>query len=210
MRAKFYEYLEQMLQGAQELWAAMNGTQKQTEFGKPFTICLHRTAMGLDTEPSLKDCDAPTLIVTSPPYPGVHVLYHRWQVLGRKETPAPFWIADCNDGHGASFYTMGDRKRPKLVPYFKQILECFRSLSRICSRETLVVQMLGFSEPSWQLPEYLRVMKAAGFAEAKVDGLRNSAKGRIWRRVPNRRWYAGHKGPTAASTEVVICHKLCS
>ena len=27
------------------------------------------------------------LIVTSPPYPGVHVLYHRWQVRGGRETP---------------------------------------------------------------------------------------------------------------------------
>jgi hypothetical protein len=38
------------------------------------------------------------LIVTSPPYPGVHVLYHRWHVDGRRETPAPYWIAGCNDG----------------------------------------------------------------------------------------------------------------
>ena len=26
------------------------------------------------------------LVLTSPPYPAVHVLYHRWQVKGRKET----------------------------------------------------------------------------------------------------------------------------
>jgi hypothetical protein len=37
------------------------------------------------------------LVVTSPPYPGIHVLYHRWQVDGRRETPAPYWIAACND-----------------------------------------------------------------------------------------------------------------
>ena len=30
-----------------------------------------------------------SLVVTSPPYPGVHVLYHRWQVDGRRETAAP-------------------------------------------------------------------------------------------------------------------------
>ncbi|MCH8271573.1 MAG: hypothetical protein IH985_10240 [Planctomycetes bacterium] len=33
------------------------------------------------------------LVVTSPPYPGVHILYHRWQVDGRKETDAPYWIS---------------------------------------------------------------------------------------------------------------------
>lgn len=41
----------------------------------------------------------PKLVVTSPPYPGVHVLYHRWQVLGRRETAAPYWIAASNDGN---------------------------------------------------------------------------------------------------------------
>ncbi|MCX5653589.1 MAG: DNA methyltransferase [Planctomycetota bacterium] len=50
------------------------------------------------------------LVVTSPPYPGVHVLYHRWQVDGRRETPAPYWVAGCNDGQGASFYNFGDRR----------------------------------------------------------------------------------------------------
>ena len=43
---------------------------------------------------------APQLVVTSPPYPGVHVLYHRWQVDGRKEAPLPFMIANKLDGAG--------------------------------------------------------------------------------------------------------------
>ena len=50
---------------------------------------------------------SPKLILTSPPYPGVHVLYHRWQIHGRRETPAPYWIADLRDGHGEAYYTMG-------------------------------------------------------------------------------------------------------
>ena len=32
----------------------------------------------------------PQLILTSPPYPGVYVLYHRWKIGGRRESPAPF------------------------------------------------------------------------------------------------------------------------
>lgn len=208
LRAKFFEFLEQMLAGAREFAAAVQATGKLTEFRRPFTICLHRSAVGLDTEPLLKDCDAPAMIVTSPPYPGVHVLYHRWQVLGRKETPAPFWIANCQDGRGASFYTMGDRKQPRLVPYFTQIRESFRSLSKICGRKTLVVQMVAFSEPSWQLPEYLRTMELAGFKETRLDNPGSSPDGRIWRNVPNRKWYADQRGSTAASTEVVLYHKL--
>jgi SAM-dependent methyltransferase len=37
------------------------------------------------------------LVLTSPPYPGVHVVYHRWQINGRKETPAPFWLVNARD-----------------------------------------------------------------------------------------------------------------
>ena len=58
----------------------------------------------------MQNVRAPKLVLTSPPYPGVHVLYHRWQVDGRKEAPLPFMIANKLDGAGSSYYTMGDRK----------------------------------------------------------------------------------------------------
>ena len=65
---------------------------------------------------------APRLVVTSPPYPGVHVLYHRWQVDGRKETALPFMIAQQARWRGVSqYYTMGDRKYPELKTYFDNI-----------------------------------------------------------------------------------------
>ena len=60
------------------------------------------------------------LVLTSPPYPGVHMLYHRWQIKGRRETPAPYWIADLQDGYGESFYTMGGRSTYGLHQYFKR------------------------------------------------------------------------------------------
>jgi hypothetical protein len=59
------------------------------------------------------------LVVTSPPYPGVHVLYHRWQVDGRKETPAPYWIINGKDGQSASYYTFGDKRQSTSDDYFK-------------------------------------------------------------------------------------------
>ena len=61
---------------------------------------------------------SPRLILTSPPYPGVYVNDHRWKVLGRRETPAPFWLADRRDGNGLSFYTMGARSTSSLDGYF--------------------------------------------------------------------------------------------
>ena len=49
------------------------------------------------------------------------MLYHRWQVDGRKEAPLPFMIANKLDGAGSSFYTMGDRKYPGgRKPLYKQ------------------------------------------------------------------------------------------
>jgi hypothetical protein len=68
------------------------------------TLSVHCSAVELTKH--VGDIEAlpkrPNLVVTSPPYPGVYVLYHRWKVRGRKESPAPFWVADCVDGQGAS------------------------------------------------------------------------------------------------------------
>ena len=52
----------------------------------------------------LREIDAPKpkLVLTSPPYPGVYVNYHRWKLRGRREIPAPYWIAGREDGNGMS------------------------------------------------------------------------------------------------------------
>jgi hypothetical protein len=172
------------------------------------TICLHRSAAGIECEPRVAERPTPRLILTSPPYPGVHVLYHRWQVQGRRETPAPFWVADTLDGRGESFYTFGSRKQEGLEDYFAHLHDAFASLSLVAGPDTLVVQMVGFSDPCWQLHEYLQTMEQAGFREVQYRGLSNSPGGRLWRRVPNRRWYADQKGPISSSREVVLFHQL--
>lgn len=150
----------------------------------------------------------PKLVVTSPPYPGIHVLYHRWQVDGRKETPAPFWIANKLDGDGASYYTMGDRKAHELRTYFDNLRQTLRSVAALCSTETTIVQVVAFSEPSWQLPRYLSVADDVGLREFFLPILRSEADGRLWRFVPNRKWYANQKGKTNGSQEVVLFHRL--
>lgn len=143
-------------------------------------------------------------------YPGVHVLYHRWQVKGRRETPAPFWITQSLDGQGASYYTFGDRKAEQLQSYFDHALKAFRSIAKIITQETIVVQMVAFAEPEWQLRRYSAMMNHAGFNELKFDELANNTDGRVWRSVPNRKWYASQLGTTPASKEVVLFHKLNS
>jgi hypothetical protein len=98
-----------MVRGARDLRASVKANGQQ-----PVTI-LRRSAAGIEDDPGLRTLRAPRLVVTSPPYPGVHVLYHRWQVDGRKEAPLPFMIANKLDGSGGSYYTMGDRKNPGLA-----------------------------------------------------------------------------------------------
>jgi hypothetical protein len=150
---------------------------------------------------------APRLILTSPPYPGVHVLYHRWQVDGRKEAPLPFMIANKLDGAGSSYYTMGDRKYPELRTYFEKIKASMSSIAALANKRTVVVQMVAFSEPRWQLPRYLETMEDAGLTEVFLPALSKEADGRLWRSVPSRRWYSQQRGETPGSQEVVLIHQ---
>jgi DNA methylase len=204
VRQKFKVLVEEMLTGAKEYAnaVAVYGT-KNVE-----VACLNRSIVGLETDKVWKTMPSPKLVITSPPYPGVHVLYHRWQIQGRRETPAAFWIAGSLDGHGASFYTFGDRKQQNLSNYYTQAKAGFRSVAKIADCNTTIVQMVAFSDPSWQLPKYLTVMRDAGFREVKHQARSNAKDGRLWRSVPNRKWYATQKGAIGASNEVVLFHKL--
>lgn len=148
------------------------------------------------------------LVLTSPPYPGVHVVYHRWQINGRKETPAPFWLANAQDGQGEAYYCLGNRKEPELKTYFERLKKAFSSVRRLVSEDSLVVQLVAFSQPEWQLPAYLQSMEAAGFAELQpICDDRYIFEQRIWRQVPGRKWYANQKGTIAASKEVLLLHR---
>lgn len=142
------------------------------------------------------------LVVTSPPYPGVHVLYHRWQVDGRRETPGPYWIAGCNDGQGASHYNFGDRRQAAADNYFRNSLRTLRSIRRVIRDDGHMVQLLAFNRPEEQLPRYLENMHHAGFAEVSTF-----SEERIWRDVPNRKWHALLRGQTHGAREVVLVHR---
>jgi DNA modification methylase len=208
-RNKFIENIVEMSKGALEFSRAARRADRLYDSKGSFRIvCLNRSVVGIEKEPVFKRIRAPKLILTSPPYPGVHVLYHRWQINGRKETPAPFWIANAQDGYGLSFYTMGDRKQKGLKRYYALLFEAYKSMARIANKDTFFVQMVGFSKPSIQLPKYLETIEAAGLSECKFPSIANMADGRLWRTVPNRKWYANHKGSTGASKEVVLFHKL--
>ncbi len=157
---------------------------------------------------SSHECEAfslrkPKLILTSPPYPGVHVLYHRWQIGGRKETAAPYWIANKLDGDGERYYTLGHRQEKGLKTYFSNLEASFRSIAQVCDEETTIVQVVAFSSPDWQLEEYLSSLNRAGLKE-----LPTGSPDRLWRDVPNRRWHAQAQANQSSSKEVVLFHKI--
>jgi len=192
-KEKLFENFSKMLEGANDFWNQISDVS---------SIAVNSAADKIHHHKSLF-IKSPKLIVTSPPYPGIHVVYHRWQIFGSKETPAPFWIANSLDGHGLSHYAMGSRNQEGLKGYFENILKSFASIRQICDNETMVVQVLAFSQIDWQLPKYLETMEDAGFKEILSDD-------RIWREVPNRKWYAQQKGKTSSSQEVILFHRSSS
>lgn len=199
------QYLErtasEMVEGARDFRATViskNGRQL------PQVRILNRSAIGMEADPIIARMQSPRLVLTSPPYPGVHVLYHRWQVDGGKEVPAPFWIAGKLDGAGSSYYTMGDRKYPELRTYFDNITSSMASVAALSSAQTVIVQMVAFSAPDWQLQKYIESMGHAGLEEAFLPSLANEIDGRLWRKVPRRKWYSQQRGETPGAQEVVL------
>jgi hypothetical protein len=205
-RARFLVFLEEMGRGALEFskevqrsWDRRYGLYRRS-------LCIHRSAEGLEHDTRIARLDRPRLILTSPPYPGVHVLYHRWQVDSRRETSAPYWLAGTLDGNPSSYYTFCDRNHKDLEPYYVQLLSCFQSLREISDENTWAVQMVAFSDVSWQLPKYLEVMRDAGFDEVNLGGCSLTPE-RIYRMVPNRKWYAYRAASHDQANEVVLVHR---
>jgi DNA methylase len=194
-----------MVKGARDLRVAVTANGP-----RPIIGVIQRSAIGLEDDERMQKWCAPRLVVTSPPYPGVHVLYHRWQVDGRKEAPLPFLIANKLDGAFSSYYTMGDRKYPELRTYFDNIRATMSSVAALADRRTVMVQMIAFSEPKWQLPRYLETMEEAGLTEMFMPALNGQRDGRLWRTVPSRRWYSDQRGETPGSQEVVLFHRTAA
>ncbi len=169
--------------------------------------CVQSPAAKLRPSSFGKNFSKADVVITSPPYPGVHVLYHRWNVKTRRETPAPFWLANCQDGHGGNHYTFGGRHTHKLPKYFEDLRESYQSVGRLLKKDGLVVQMVAFNEKDWQLRAYLSAMNQAGFSEVMPEELGLPSKRRLWRSVPGRRWYSQIRGKIQSSKEVVLFHR---
>ena len=166
---------------------------------------------GLSSHPRIERVGKPDLILTSPPYPGVHVAYHRWKLFSRKETPAPYWIANQADSNGLAHYTMSARSGQHLKVYFAKLHAAYADLASIVSNQTILVQIVGFSDPENHLPRYLETMSSAGFTEFRLPkDLVDSEDGRLRRSVPGRRWWTQARSrrdiTSQTAREVVLFH----
>ena len=198
--------VEEMLSGLDDLVECCreSGTPKNAITGR--RLLLHRSTVGLEEDSRLRHViGRPRLVLTSPPYPGVHILYHRWQYRGRRETPAPYWIANVPDGSGAAYYCGGSRTPTGMRNYFRMIRSAFSSVKRIMHRDGRVVQIVGFSDARSQLPVYLEAMETAGFRDVRSSELDGEP---LKRRVANRRWYAELRGDIDTSTEYLLVHRI--
>jgi hypothetical protein len=193
---------QEMIAGMREFVAVCDENGLKRSHIRRSRNLLCRSAIGL---PKIQSSPRAQLVLTSPPYPAVHVLYHRWQLFGRKETPAPYWLTNMNDGNDASFYTMGSRTPLGLQNYFRNIEESFRSIRALIAPSAIIVQMLAFSDAEAQLPRYLAAMERAGFAE--FDTLAITGDSRVWRNVPNRKWYCHNGRQHDSAKEVVLFHR---
>jgi hypothetical protein len=201
-----------MISGLREFVAACQAVDVEKHQITARRALLHRSTVGLEQDPAVQALlGRVKLVVTSPPYPGVHVLYHRWQYRGRKETPAPYWIANVADGCGESFYTFGSRQaffsrgsRTGMTKYAAILTAAFSSIRPLLHPDAIVFQLVAFYDPDSQLPGYLAAMEAAGFAEIEVSG---AGVQRLGRRVPNRKWYAEIQRETGSASEILMIHR---
>jgi len=140
-----------------------------------------------------------SLVVTSPPYPGVHVLYHRWQLEGRQELALPFWLANERDGSGPSCYTMGGRHPRGLEVYFATLLTVMQAMRPRLRADAVVVQVVSFSDAKTQRRRFGDVLSEAGYRSHAAFTPAS------WRRIPGRRWYARDR-MNAVSREFLLVH----
>lgn len=165
---------------------------------------FERSVVGVNEEVIWQSKAKPKLVITSPPYLGVHVLYHRWQVRGRRETAAPYWIVGKPNGYGAGHFTFGDRRHRDPSRYLEQVGAAFTSIAEVLAPKGLVIQLIGFSTPRRHLRLYLEALREAGLRE--VDLLASHDGRRAWRAVPRRRWYTELGSGSASAKELLLVH----
>ena len=194
------EYMEEASSSLVEAAKANGFNRADLRAGRRFMRRRAQDLRGLGPEVTPGGSRA-RLVVTSPPYPGVHVLYHRWQIMSRRETPAPYWIIGASDGLPTKEYTMGSRTPYGEDQYFSQLTDAFRAVRPLLADDCLVVQLVAFSNADRQLPRFRESLEQAGYAMETPED--TGAEIELVRRVPNRRWYA-RGAESSGSQELLV------
>ena len=144
------------------------------------------------------------LIVTSPPYPGINISYSRWQIHGRRNTALPYFVLGIPVPENKSIFNFQSPRNKSYDIYFDKLEKIFKSIRKICSKDTVILQLVAFNRQNGIFEKYLKTLENCGFKELKFK-----KQGRVWRKVPNRSWQAKFvKGDISSSNEVLLLHKL--
>ena len=144
-----------------------------------------------------------SLILTSPPYPGINIPYSRWQIHGRRNTTLPYLVLGLERPKVKSIYNFQNPTNNTFDIYFNTMKNIFSSLRKISSKKTRIIQLVAFNNKEGVFKKYLKTMAECGFKELKIK-----SNGYVWRKVPNRSWQARLKGNIPASNEVLLLHKI--
>jgi DNA modification methylase len=147
------------------------------------------------------------LILTSPPYPGIHISYNKWQIHGRRDTKLPYWIMNSKPPAFTKFSYRGEKARG-LNDYYSYMTKVYLKLKPYCSDNCHIVKLLSFRNKAKEFKLYRDAMENAGLEEIKIL---KKGDGRIWRTVPKRRWQARYsKKKLKSNKEVLLIYKYKS
>jgi len=144
------------------------------------------------------------LILTSPPYPGIHISYNKWQLHGRRDTKLPYWIMNSRPPVLTKFTYRGEKSRG-LVDYYRYMTKVYLKLKPYCAHNCYIVKLLSFRKKAKEFRLYREAMANAGLEEIKI--LKNG-DGRLWRTVPKRRWQVRYsKKKLKSNKEVLLLYR---
>lgn len=204
--AKHHEVVIDMLLGHDDFRTRFIGANREQDSINQFRRLLCVDASNIHSYKKAQSFGKPNLVLTSPPYLGVHVLYHRWQVMGRRETSAPYWLANKLDGNAESFYTFAGRKS-KSDRYLNKLKLCFNSIKKLIAPKAHVMQLVAFTDADVQLPLYLQTLREVGLEQCDILDNHQDIRS-LHRNVPNRKWYAAVTNQTSSSKEFLLIHRL--
>ena len=144
------------------------------------------------------------LILTSPPYPGIHISYNKWQLHGRRDTKLPYWIMNSKPPVMTKFTYKGNQSRG-LVNYYRYMTKVYLKLKPYCSHNCYIVKLLSFRNKAKEFRLYREAMANAGLEEIKII---KNGDGRLWRIVPKRRWQVRYsKKKLKSNKEVLLLYR---